>query len=307
MNPVTSLPSAIASITLSVSLTLGSTVALAAPPAKTAPASEEVAPTSEEAAPDAVETGASAERKSEAEQLSEQAIAEFSTKNYDGAVELFEQAYEIDPQPNYLFNIGRVYEEAGKLEQAVEYYSQFVKQPGVDIDSREVAFERLRVLQAIVEEIKEPEPEPKQESKDEPKDPGNEADEVAPASNPVDTESARKRKVMRGAGFGLLGVGAGALIGAAVLGSLAQGDRDKAFDREQADSLAARRDLLGSAQNKALTADVLYGVGGALLLTGLVLVIVGYSKPKTQRVALTPSFGPQVGGWGGGMDLRFRF
>ncbi|MFO7566447.1 MAG: tetratricopeptide repeat protein [Enhygromyxa sp.] len=287
---MTSLLPAITSITLSVSLTLGSSVVLAAP-AEPAPPEPQPSGSGE------VDTGVTEKEKGEAEKLSDQAIAEFSGKNYTGAVELFQKAYEIDPQPNYLFNIGRVYEEAGELEQAVEYYGKFVKQPGVDLDSREIALERLRVLRAIVEETKEkpqegPKPEPEQ------------VDPVPqPQPQPVDTDAQRKRRAMRLSGFGVLGVGAGALIGAAVVGSLAQGDRDKAFNRDEADHLAARQYYLDKSQTKALTADILYGVGGALLLTGVVLVAVGYSKPKTQRVALTPSFGPG----GGSVELRLRF
>lgn len=292
-----SLPSAIASITVSISLTLGlafwpqTARAWAAPPDSEAPPPETPA--------EGTETGSSDEEKDEAEALSDKAIAEFSAKNYTGAVELFQKAYEIDPNPNYLFNIGRVYEEAGDFEHAVEHYAKFVKQPGVELDSREVALERLRVLRAILEETKEPQEEPKDPPPEEPKD----VVEPQPQPQPVDTDAQRKRKVMRAAGFGLVGAGAGALIGAAVVGSLAQNDRDTAYDRDEADSLTARQDLLDKAQTKALTADVLYGVGGALLLTGVVLVAVGYSKPKQSRVALTPSFGPG----GGGMELRLRF
>jgi tetratricopeptide (TPR) repeat protein len=283
MNPVTSLPSALVSITVCVSLALGSSLALAAP-------AESESPTNT-----SVDTGASEAEKTEADSLSDRAIAEFSAKNYAGAIALFEQAYELDPQPNFLFNIGRVHEEAGNLEQAVVYYAKFVKQPGVDLDSRGVALDRLKVLRAIIEETKEPDA--AEPATVEPKPEPN----LAP--NPVDTQSERKRKTMRVSGFALIGVGAGALIGGAVVGSLAQADRDKAFDRDEADSLAARQDLLGDAQTKALTADVLFGVGGALLLTGVVLVAVGYSKPKTQRVALNPSFGPR----GGGLELHMRF
>ena len=130
---MTSLLSSLCSITLSASLMLGSTVALAAPAGG-------------DDAPEGTDTGATEEEKTEAEQLSEQAIEKFQAKDYTGAVALFEQAYSIDPQPNYLFNIGRVYEEAGDLEKAVEYYAKFVKQPGVDLDSRKVANERLKVL-----------------------------------------------------------------------------------------------------------------------------------------------------------------
>ncbi|WP_106391485.1 tetratricopeptide repeat protein [Enhygromyxa salina] len=273
---------------MSLSLALGSTVALAAPPEE---------PASDEAPAD---TGASDEEKDEAESLSEQAIVKFSAKDYDGAVELFQKAYDTDPQPNYLFNIGRVHEEAGKLEKAVEFYATFVKQPGVDIDSREVALDRLKVLRAILQEteVKEPEKGPEDE---EPEDEAPENTSPVPPPDPVDQDAERKGKIMRGAGFGLLGVGAGVLIGGAVVGALAQSDNGKAGD---AADPAAGQELLSSSQSKAVTADVLLGVGGALLLTGVVLVALGYrAKAKTERVALAPSFGPH----GGGVGVHLRF
>jgi tetratricopeptide (TPR) repeat protein len=284
---VTSPYSLALSLGLSLSLALGPTVALAAPPPSEPP-------------PDTTtDTGVSEADKTEAEQLSARAIEEFNAKNYDKAVELFKQAYEVDPQPNYLFNIGRVYEEAGNLESAVDFYGQFVKQPGVDIDAREVALERLRVLRAILEETKQPDP------KDDPEpDPEPEVEpqpDPEPVPDPSLEKDKRKRKVMRGAGFGLLGVGAGVLIGGAVLGALAQGDNRKA---DEAASLAERRDLLGSSQGKALGADVMFGIGGALLVTGVVLVALGFSKPKSgSKVAFAPSFGPR----GGAMTMQMRF
>lgn len=275
------------SLGLSLSLSLGPTLALAAP-----------APS--EPAPDTTtDTGVSEADKAEAERLSGLAIEEFNAKNYDKAVGLFEQAYALDPQPNYLFNIGRVYEEAGNLESAVEFYARFVKQPGVDIDAREVALERLRVLRAILEETKqpdpdvEPEPEPEVEPEPEP--------ELEPVPDPGIEKDKRKRKAMRGAGFGLLGVGAGVVIGGAVLGALAQGDNKKA---DEAASLTERLDLLDSSESKALGADIMFGVGAAVLVTGVVLVALGYSKPKTgSRVAFQPSFGPR----GGGLAMQMRF
>ncbi|PRQ03790.1 tetratricopeptide repeat protein [Enhygromyxa salina] len=281
MIPVTPLLSALSSITLSLSLALGSTVALAAPAATPAP--EQDAPTEEE------------ERKSEAEELSDQAIVKFQAKDYDGAVALFEQAYAVDPQPNFLFNIGRVHEEAGNLDKAVEYYAKFVKQPGVDLTSRETALDRLKVLRAILQETTEKPPETKPDTEVEPIEP------PPPQPDPVDEDAKRKRKVLRAAGFGLTGVGAAAMIGGAVVGGLAQGDFNKAGEAE---SPGDNQPLLDSAKTKALTADILLGVGGAVLLTGVILVAVGFSKPKqSSRVALTPSFGPR----GGGGVLRVRF
>ena len=52
--------------------------------------------------------------------------------------------------------IGRVFEEKGDIRSAVDYYQRFVKEPGVDIGSRELAVQRLRVLKAILNETEAP-------------------------------------------------------------------------------------------------------------------------------------------------------
>ena len=88
------------------------------------------------------------------EALSAAAVERFEAKDYDAAVALFEQAYAADPQPNYLFNIGRVYEEKGDLENAIVYYQRFVKQSGVDLESRQAATERLKVLREAQAQLK---------------------------------------------------------------------------------------------------------------------------------------------------------
>jgi hypothetical protein len=100
-----------------------------------------------------------APRRPSAAELSAQARERFRAKDYDAAVRLFEQAHAVDPNPNYLFNIGRVYEEKRDLRAAVDYYQRFVMEPRVDIGAREQAVQRLRVLKAILNET-EPEPAP---------------------------------------------------------------------------------------------------------------------------------------------------
>ena len=279
---------ALISTTLSLSLMLGSSVALAEPAG------------GEEVSADEAPPPVSEEEKSEAEKLSEEAIGKFQEKDFEGAAALFEKAYSIDPQPNYLFNIGRVYEEAGDLEKAVEFYGKFVKQPGVDLDSRGVALERLKVLREILEQTQEPQQGEEPEEPTEPEEPEEVEPVEPPPPEPVDDGSAKKRKSMRGAGFGLLGVGAAAVIGGAVTGGLAQGDNNSA---SEAATPAESQDLLDSSRTKALVADVLFGVGGALVLTGVILVAVGSKKPKGERVAVTPTFGPR----GAGATLRLRF
>lgn len=85
------------------------------------------------------------------EALSAAAVEAFERKEYDQAIRLFEQAHKIDPQPNYLFNIGRVYEDKGDLPNAVKYFQAFLNEPGIDLTSRQSVNERLKVLQNSIE------------------------------------------------------------------------------------------------------------------------------------------------------------
>ncbi|WP_434415108.1 tetratricopeptide repeat protein [Nannocystis pusilla] len=210
--------------------------------------------------------------------LSAQAIERFNARDYDAAVRLFEEAYAIDKVPNYLFNIGRVYEEKGDIRSAVDYYQRFVKEPGVEIEARDLALQRLRVLKGILQET----------------DPGEKPAEVAPAPAPVaegpkpEPPPAKpaapdpKWRKMKLTGAGLLGVGGGALIVGGVLGGLTlskQNQLDATHD------YAARQDLKQGGERLAIATDVLIIGGAVLALTGVALLAVGISKGKSSAVA----------------------
>lgn len=210
--------------------------------------------------------------------LSAQAIERFNARDYDAAVRLFEEAYAIDKVPNYLFNIGRVYEEKGDIRSAVDYYQRFVKEPGVEIEARDLALQRLRVLKGILQET----------------DPGEKPAEAAPTPAPV-VEGPKpepppvrpaapdpKWRKMKLTGAGLLGVGGGALIVGGVLGGLTlsrQNQLDATHD------YAARQDLKQGGERLAIATDVLIIGGAVLALTGVALLAVGISKGKSSAVA----------------------
>lgn len=232
------------------------------------------------APPPATPTSSTAPASGGAAELSDQAVARFKAKDYDTAVSLFEQAYELDPNPNYLFNIGRVFEEKGDLNRAVEYYQRFVKEPGVQIEARDRAAQRLRVLRAIVDSDKPaPKPEgPEPESSPEP----------LPTTTQPDDEPEDRHKPMRLAGYGLLGVGGVAMIVGGVFGGLALGKRS---DLGDSTLITERQDLSKSATTFALASDIALFSGLGLAATGLVLVLVARKRTKAARSALAPSLG----------------
>ena len=221
---------------------------------------------------------ATPEETNEGEALSDQAVEAFNDKRYDESIDLFEQAYAINANPNYLFNIGRVYEEKGDLQQAVSHYQRFVSQPGVDLDSREAATARLRVLREALRQLEE---EKQEEQTAEPVEPTPVTDE-----GPEDGEALPDRKRgQRIAGYVLLGAGGTGLIVGGILGGLASGKARDADDAEFVDDALRMRD---DARRQARAADAMFITGGVLAAAGLVLVLTTLGKKKRSATAMTP-------------------
>ena len=270
----TSLPS-LAQLAMSTSLALSVGVApLATASAHAGPAADGTEPT--------------------ADDLSDQAVAKFEAREYDAAAKLFEEAYRIDPNPNYLFNIGRVYEEKGDLRHAVEFYQRFLGESGVDLESRQAATERLKVLREAIKELEPNEPPPR-EIPAEAEGTDTDVDPTGSDSGADDDPSAdaRKRK-LRIAGYSLMGVGGVALIAGGVVGGIALGASNDAEDGEFVDETMRLRD---KAKTQANVADGLFISGGVLAAVGLVLVLttLGKGKGKADAKVARTQWAPMVG------------
>lgn len=225
--------------------------------------------------------------------LNARAIETFKAKRYDEAVRLFEQAYAMSPEPNYLFNIGRVYEEKGDFPSAIEHYERFIKQPGVELSSRELALERLRVLRAIVAETA------LEQAK---------ASDDAPAVReqpvvPDEPEPRPKTPPLRVAGYVLMSLGGAVLVtGAGFGGAAVRRDREL----ENLETLEERDDAITRGERNALAADILFISGGVVALTGLVLTLISLRK-GSQAPARRASIAPVLGRHGTGASIDVRF
>lgn len=242
------------------------------------------------------------------EDLSAQAVEKFGAKQYDEAIALFEQAYALDAEPNYLFNIGRVYEEKGDLENAVVYYQRFVAQPGVDLESRQAATQRLKILRETLAEL---------EADDEQADPPPEEtpDEITPVEPPPDDEATaadeeaavKRKKALRYTGYGLLGLGGAGLVVGGIYGGIASGTVAEAEADMYIDRRAA---LLERASRQARVADAMFITGGVIAAAGLTLVLVtlgGKKGGKTEQVARRSQWTPMVGPRRVGLGFSHRF
>ncbi|MBK7826746.1 tetratricopeptide repeat protein [Nannocystis sp.] len=217
----------------------------------------------------------------------------FKAKDYDAAVRLFEQAYALDPNPNYLFNIGRVYEEKGDIRSAVDYYQRFVKEPGVEIGSRELAVQRLRVLKAILNETETPA--------------GSQSAPQPAAATPPPGEPGRRstddpdpKKTMRLGGYALIGVGGISMIVGGIFGGLTLAKKGELNDSHVVED---RKSLAHQGETFAVISDVTLFTGAVLLVTGIALAVVARKPRAAARSAILPS----VGRTHAGLSWSLRF
>jgi tetratricopeptide (TPR) repeat protein len=66
-------------------------------------------------------------QRAAAKKLTDEAIAAHEAKNYDTALALYMEAYQLVPHPALLFNIGQAYRLAGNLDQAELYYRRYLE------------------------------------------------------------------------------------------------------------------------------------------------------------------------------------
>ncbi|HJL17953.1 MAG TPA: tetratricopeptide repeat protein [Sandaracinaceae bacterium LLY-WYZ-13_1] len=100
-------------------------------------------------------TPALAQDDERARALFEEGIARFERQNYALALESFQASYErMEGHPRQawiLFNIGRCYEELGRVEDARDAYRSFLRTAGPEAPDRADVEERLRELETRVE------------------------------------------------------------------------------------------------------------------------------------------------------------
>lgn len=252
-----------------------------------------------DAAPAAAETaapGAAVDAEDRAAQLNEQGLALYAAQDYRHALERFIGALALEDDPNLLFNIGRCYEQLGELDAALEKYEQFVAAP----DSDAAGVERARASIGGIEA-------------------GRRARALASSSAglslvrifpdaPASAES--------GADPGVPWLLVGGTLAFAAAGSTvyALGVRDHAQvtglpeygkgDVPAAMTWRRANALVDSGNTKKVTGGILLGLGGALGITTIAMLLA-----RDHERELEPAFAiaPAALGGGGGLLLAGSF
>ncbi len=140
-----------------------------------------------------------------------------------------------------------------------------------------------------------------------PEVPEEEPVEEPEEAGPSDEEPSKERSNLWKAGWAVTAVGGAVLIGGGIVGgAMLSSDSDlvKKCDDDVCDP--QDQDAIDKRDNLALTADILYAVGGAAVIAGVIMVVVGAKngeKEDAGDVAFSPSAGPGFVG----AALRGRF
>ena len=188
--------------------------------------------------------------------LSEEAQAAYLDGRFDEAIRLYLMAYDALPDPGILYNIGFVYErKLDDPELALGYYERVATAPDVPEELAAKAAARLEGVRQVLADRKKPPPIEKPPPPEEP-----------PAEGP--TGDVRWAPVLT------MAVGGAALLGGAVMGSLALDAEGRYANARDSGDTEGARSWQSTGRGQAFAADVLFIAGGATAAAGLIWFLI---------------------------------
>jgi len=221
----------------------------------------------------------------------------YLAEDYAGAAEQFRIAYQIDPDPAYLFNIAQAFRFANACGRAVKYYRRFL----------EVAHDppnKVEVQRYLDEQVQcaKGQPEPADDPVvDRPtvtitKSPPEER--LPPRPPQVDRDTGdhgllRRRLGLGAFGIGAVGLGAGIAFGLHV--KSLQSEREDLCKPMCPDNVQDREAELQHSADRSTALEIAgYAIGGAAIAAGVYLYVTG--RPP-ERVAVVPVRGGFMLAW----------
>ncbi len=188
-------------------------------------------------------------------EAAERAERHFAAQEYEQAIAALREAYEVEPDPAFVFAEGSALQALGRWEDAIEAYERFLALAPPK-DQAQKAYERIQACRAELGQ-REPTTEPAPKVEPEP-----ETTQPLPAK-PIDNDRDARPWHRDPAGGVLLGIGlATAATGGALVG-VGASRRRSAIDAGTEGEF--RSDLRGT--------NALQGVGVALAVTGGALLV----------------------------------
>jgi tetratricopeptide (TPR) repeat protein len=246
----------------------------------------------------------SAENEQRARELFEVGDDHYAAGRYEQAVEHFQRAYELSPQPALLFNIANAFERMGEYQKAADHLRRYLDSPRAD-DIASVR-ERIRRLElaARASEI-----DAKQREDDKPAPAAAGASTASPAQAEVGVESrAEGPRRSRVVPFSLMAGGGVAIAGGVLAAFLSSSAGDDADALCNEDGLCTRdaKPELDRQKRLALISDVSIGVGVGCAAAGALLLFLrrGDDEPL-ERASVDVR--PAIGTAGLGLEVNGEF
>lgn len=234
--------------------------------------------------------GASPAEQAEARDLSRRSIVEYNGGEFEKALADIQRAYDLDPRPGMLFNLAQCHRGLEHWKKAKFFYEGYLRE-FPDAPNRKSVRALLDEVVRKVQEIDEKEAAARAAAQRPPDRGPTEVPIIiaAPQSEPIlapgaFTEYAEpETHKSRTAGWILGGIGLGAAATGTVLAVLANGITSKGYVTGPTSACPAggtcynyTYSAYGQASTEGYAADVLWGVGGALVVTGVILLLTSH-------------------------------
>jgi tetratricopeptide (TPR) repeat protein len=241
-------------------------------------------------------------RQRSAEKIKAQAMEHFDAgktayrlRDYDTAISEWKNGYQIKTDPVFLFNIGQAYREKRDFENAIAFYTSYLKEDP-SAKNRDLVEQRISEMkEAMEQQRKAAENPPSGPVKP---DPNANETPTPPEPPPPSPASARGGGLKVGGAVlgvaGLVAVGVGVVLGVSAKSD--ESDINSALQGGPYTPDLADRE--NAARTKALAATLTIGVGAAAVVGGAILYIVGIKQGHAIQVV------PEASAHGASLTVR---
>jgi tetratricopeptide (TPR) repeat protein len=234
-----------------------------------------------------VPTAARADNVEEAKAHYKQGNTAYDLQDYVTAAHEYEEAFRLVDDPALLFNIGQANRFANNYSRAIGAFRSYLRRVP-DSPNRAEVEGRIAEMRRVLEEQKSSKEKPPAGTLESTGKPGAPAVVLPPLSSQVERRRPDRRLRNAGLAVGVLGVALLAVGGG--MAGLAVSDADKLNNPPKGavfDSSQERR--LGT--DTALEA-AFFAVGGAALVSGVVIYAVAAKRARRMPVAVAPIVAP---------------
>ncbi len=234
------------------------------------------------------------QKRAQAKALYEQGLSAYNLGNFDAAIAAFSEAYAISQAPGLLFNIAQSHRLKKDYEKATYFYTTYLRLKP-DAANRADVEARLEEMQKLIEDQKKMEALPPSGTVT---PDGNSAQptklpEIGPVDRPVDPGDAKRAKTLSTAGLATAGAGGALVITGFIFGSLAKSAESdlNALSTNMGTWTPEQQDRYDAGKRNNTIAIVSFVVGGAAIVTGGTLYVLGKMKKSSATVAVNPARG----------------